>query len=81
MDKNTTPTYAYLKSCPLCGGDMKLEKIIESYGMDGSYSNWKLSCTKCGMTKEYAADNFYGRKYSTKEEVIDDWNKRSNNDN
>ena len=64
-----------LKSCPLCGGNMKLEKIIESHGMDGSCSNWKLSCTKCGITKKYAADNFYGRKYSTKEEVIDDWNK------
>ena len=67
-----------LKFCPLCGGNMKLEKIIETHGMDGSYSNWKLSCTKCGIIKKYAADGFYGREYySTKEEVIDDWNELS----
>ena len=67
-----------LKYCPLCGGNMKLEKIIATHGMDGSYSNWKLSCTKCGIIKKYAADGFYGREYySTKEEVIDDWNELS----
>lgn len=26
-------------------------------------------------TYQYAADGFYGRKYKTYEEVVDDWNK------
>lgn len=43
--------------------------------MDGMYENWELSCKKCGLTMTYAADGFYGRKYKTFEEVIDDWNR------
>ena len=42
--------------------------------MDGTYWDWELVCNKCGLTKTYAADDFYGRKYKTFEEVVNDWN-------
>lgn len=61
-----------------CGGEMKIEKVPQNGGMDGTYWDWKLTCSKCGLTKTYAADGFYGREYKTFEEVVDDWNmKRS----
>lgn len=58
-----------------CGGEMKIEKVPQNGGMDGTYWNWELTCNKCGLTKSYAADDFYGRDYKTCEEVVDDWNK------
>lgn len=57
-----------------CGGEMKIEKVAQNGGMDGTYYDWELVCSKCGLTKTYAADDFYGRKYKTFEEVVDDWN-------
>lgn len=59
-----------------CGGEMKIEKVAQNGGMDGTYWNWELTCNKCGLTKSYAADGFYGREYKTLEEVADDWNKK-----
>lgn len=59
-----------------CGGEMKIEKVAKNGGMDGTYWNWELTCTKCGLTKTYAADGFYGREYKTYEEVVNDWNKK-----
>lgn len=59
-----------------CGGKMEIEKVSQNGGMDGTYWNWELTCNKCGLTKTYAADGFYGRKYKTFEEVVDDWNKK-----
>ena len=58
-----------------CGGEMKIKKVAQNGGMDGTYYNWELTCSECGLTKTYAADNFYGRHYKTFEEVVDDWNK------
>jgi hypothetical protein len=57
-----------------CGGEIKIKKVTKNSGMDGSYSDWELTCSKCGLTKAYAADGFYGRKYKTFEEVANDWN-------
>lgn len=57
-----------------CGGEMEIKKVAQDGGMDGLYEDWKLYCKKCGLTKTYAADGFYGRKYKTFEEVIEDWN-------
>lgn len=62
-----------LYSCH-CGGEMKIEKVAQNGGMDGTYWDWELTCNKCGLTKTYAADDFYGRKYKTFEEVVNDWN-------
>ena len=59
-----------------CGGEMKIEKVPQNGGMDGTYYDWELTCSKCGLTKTYAADGFYGRRYKTFEEVVDDWNKK-----
>ena len=64
-----------LRPC-YCGGEMKIKKVAQNGGMDGTYWNWKLTCNECGLTKTYAADGFYGRKYKTFEEVIDDWNEK-----
>lgn len=58
-----------------CGGEMELKKVAQNGGMDGTYWEWELTCKKCGLTMTYAADGFYGRKYKTFEEVIDDWNR------
>lgn len=60
-----------------CGGEMKIKKVPQNGGMDGTYWNWELTCSKCGLTKTYAADDFYGREYKTVEEVVDDWNKKT----
>lgn len=60
-----------------CGGEMKIEKVAQNGGMDGTYWDWELTCSKCGLTKTYAADDFYGREYKTVEEVVDDWNKKT----
>lgn len=62
-----------------CGGEMKIEKVAKNGGMDGTYWDWELTCSKCGLTKSYAADGFYGRKYKSFEEVVDDWNKKTRN--
>lgn len=59
-----------------CGGKMKIEKVSQDGGMDGMYWDWKLTCRKCGLTSTYAADGFYGRKYKTFGEVVEDWNKK-----
>jgi hypothetical protein len=64
-----------LRPC-YCGGEMKIKKVAQNGGMDGTYWDWELTCSKCGLTKTYAADGFYGRKYKTFEEVVDDWNKK-----
>ena len=64
-----------LRPC-YCEGEMKIKKVAQNGGMDGTYWNWKLTCNECGLTKTYAADGFYGRKYKTFEEVIDDWNEK-----
>ncbi len=64
-----------LRPC-YCGGEIKIKKVAQNGGMDGTYYDWELSCSKCGLTKTYAADGFYGRKYKTLEEVVDDWNKK-----
>jgi hypothetical protein len=64
-----------LHSC-YCGGEMEIKKVAQNGGMDGTYWDWKLTCKKCGLTMTYAADGFYGRKYKTFEEVVDDWNRR-----
>lgn len=61
-----------------CGGEMEIKKVAQNGGMDGTYWNWELTCKKCGLTTTYAADDFYGRKYKTFEEVVDDWNRRRN---
>ena len=58
-----------------CGGEMEIKKVAQNGGMDGTYWDWKLTCNKCGLTRIYAADNFYGRKYKTFDEVVNDWNK------
>lgn len=60
-----------------CGGEMKIEKVPQNGGVDGTYWDWELTCKKCGLTKSYAADDFYGREYKTVEEVVDDWNKKT----
>lgn len=57
-----------------CGGEMEIKKIVQNGGMDGLYYDWKVFCTTCGLNKTYAADGFYGRKYKTLEEVVDNWN-------
>lgn len=64
-----------------CGGEMEIKKVAQNGGMDGTYWNWELTCKKCGLTKTYAADGFYGRPYKTFEEVVDDWNRRIRNFN
>lgn len=65
-----------LKLCPCsCGGEMEIKKVAQDGGMDGTYWDWVVTCKKCGLTRIYAADGFYGRKYMTFKEVIDDWNR------
>ena len=58
----------------LCGGDVEIRNISVNSGMDGSYNNWEVSCKGCGGQWQWAADNFYGREFYTKDEVIDLWN-------
>lgn len=58
-----------------CGGEMKIKKVAQDGGMDGTYYNWELTCKKCGLAMSCAADGFYGRKYKTFEEVVGDWNR------
>ena len=57
--------------CPICQNKtVSIDKYNESNGMDGSSLEWKIYCETCGYSKNYAADNFYGRTYlKTKEEV------------
>ena len=58
-----------------CGTVMEIEKKGYSGGMGEWYDDWVLSCPKCGITKTYPADNFYGRDFiSDEKEVIDTWN-------
>ena len=59
-----------------CGAKMDISKESTSSGMDGSYENWSLRCPRCGITKGYAADGFYGREYlSSIDDVINEWNR------
>ena len=58
-----------------CGTVMEIEKRRDSGGMGECYDDWILSCPKCGITKIYPADNFYGRDFISDEKtVIDTWN-------
>ena len=65
-----------LKPCPFCGGNASIKKVAYSYGMDGSYYEWHIGCTRCSANIEIAADNFYGRKSYTEEEAAAKWNRR-----
>lgn len=65
-----------LKKCPFCGGEAKIKQMTFDGGMDGCYVDWIVSCTVCRATIDRPADNFYGRKVCTEEDVIRDWNKR-----
>ena len=58
----------------LCGGDVEINNVSLSSGMDGGYNNWEICCKKCGGSWQWAADGFYGRNYYSKDEVIDMWN-------
>lgn len=64
-----------LKTCPFCSGDSEIKKM--SYA-DGNchYFDWRISCNSCPATMRIAADNYYERKYFTKEEAIKFWNRR-----
>ncbi len=62
--------------CPLCGGTSEINIERESAGMDGSYKVWVISCTKCGLRLRRLAQEFYGHKPATKEDVIKAWNRR-----
>lgn len=73
--KETGVTALKLHPC-YCGGEMEIRKVAQDGGMDGTYWDWKLTCKKCGLTMTYAADGFYGRKYKTFEEAVDDWNRK-----
>ena len=58
-----------------CGTVMEIEKRRDSGGMGECYDDWILSCPKCGITKTYPADDFYGRDFISDEKtVIDTWN-------
>ena len=59
----------------LCGGDVEIAKRRYTSGMDGCYEDWEFDCKKCGGSWSWAADDFYGRKSYTKDDVIDIWNK------
>lgn len=63
-----------LKPC-LCGGKATISKERLSSGMDGSYCDWKIQCSRCGAQIWRSADTFYGRKSYTKDEAIEAWNK------
>lgn len=58
--------------CPICGHEVEIEKIEESGGMDGRYSDWQITCPNCHLLQiEYSADGFYGRDYcETAEEAL-----------
>ena len=65
------------KLCPcLCGGKVTLSKIEKSSGMDGRYEDWEIFCPKCGGSWYWPADSFYGRKFYSKERVIELWNSK-----
>lgn len=57
-----------------CGGDVEISEKTLGSGMDGCYQNWEICCKKCGGNWQWAADEFYGREYYSKDEVIDLWN-------
>lgn len=63
--------------CPLCGSsNIEISIENESYGMDGNCSDWTFRCGECHIVQiEFAADNFYGRKYfETVDEAVEKWN-------
>ena len=64
-----------LKPCPFCGGQAKIQKIMETDPPVHFY-DWVVSCTSCYATMQMAADNYYGREYYTEEEVVEQWNRR-----
>ena len=69
MNDNITIPICY------CGAIMEIRRVCCNGGMDGSYNDWVLKCPRCGITKTYAADGFYGREFISDEKtVIDTWN-------
>lgn len=64
-----------LKPCPLCGGKAIIKKETLSDGRC-SYDDWLIRCSKCDLSLQRAADNYYGRDVYMQEEAITDWNKR-----
>lgn len=58
--------------CPICGNEVKIEKIGTSAGMEGRYYDWVITCDNCKLLHvEYSADNFYNSSYcKTEEEAL-----------
>lgn len=66
-----------MSKCPICGNEVKIEKVDHSEGMDGRYYDWLISCDKCRLLNaEYSADGFYGRDYyETEQSALDAFDK------
>ena len=63
--------------CPVChSNQIDIRQTREFQGMDGSCTNWFITCQHCHIPNvTLAADNFYNRKfYKTKEDAIQAWN-------
>lgn len=54
-----------LKPCPFCGSEACV-------GVEGMTTYWSVGCRKCFC--------FFARYFNTKEEAIEKWNKRNEND-
>ena len=68
------------KRCPFCKSTMSIKLVSESYGMDGNFYDWIIYCTNCHLKLRLPADGFYGRQFYTKQEAIEEWNRRADND-
>lgn len=51
--------------------------VVESHGMDGNYKDVRIYCSKCAASMQFPADEFYGRRAMTKEEMAKVWNRRA----
>ena len=66
-----------LDPCPFCGQQVKVRIVSINAGMDGSYKDKQVYCPNCGISMNFAADNFYGREIDTDKAIEERWNRRN----
>ena len=70
---------AELKPCPFCGGEARMKygkyNLLGAYGTEETARKWAgVWCVKCGIEQPI-------RKYVTKEQAIEAWNRRAEDGN
>ena len=75
--KEFTKGEGELKSCPICNGKVRVTDKVE-HRLYVEKPKFCVQCISCDLLFGYDPD--YGGEFATKEEAIEVWNRRANDE-